>query len=153
MANLLERWMDNRSVSPFRDLTDVQVSFDRLFNEMMKQKHNNGSADFGFTPSCEISEEEGNYTLKFDLPGVKKEQVKVETDKNQLTVRAERKEEKKSESKKKYLNEVYYGSYVRSFTLPSPIDEKKIGAHFENGVLTITVPKGAEAAVKQIPIQ
>jgi HSP20 family protein len=106
MSNALDRWFNNKSLSPFRD-----------------------------------------------LPGVSKEQVKVETDKDQLTVRAERKEEKKSETKKKYLTEMYYGSYVRSFTLPSPVDEKKVDAKFENGVLTITIPKTEASKAKQIPVQ
>ena len=67
-------------------------------------------------------------------------------------IRAERKEEKKSESKKKYLSEMYYGSYARSFTLPGPVDEKKVEAKFENGVLTVTVPKTESLKAKQIPV-
>lgn len=124
MANMLERWMEKQLSNPF-----------------------------GFSPSCEVSEEENSYILKFDLPGVKKDQVKVEANQNELTVRAERKEEKKSETKKKYLSEVSYGSYMRSFTLPEPIDQKAVDAKFENGVLTITVPKTKVASSsKQIEV-
>lgn len=153
MPNALERWFDRRQqLSPFRDFSQVQESFDRLFNEFMNLKKTNGLQEFGFSPSCEIAEEGNNYVMTFDLPGVKKDQVKVEADNDQLTIRAERKDEKKSESKKKYLSEVYYGSYARTFTLPGPVDEKKIQAKFENGVLTVTVPKTESLKAKQIPV-
>jgi HSP20 family protein len=152
MSNALERWFDNKSLSRFRDFSQVQESFDRLFNEFMNVKKTNGMQSLSFSPSCEIAEEDNNYILKFDLPGVTKDQVKVEADKDQLTIRAERKEEKKSESKKKYLSEMYYGSYTRSFTLPGPVDEKKVDAKFENGVLTVTVPKTESLKAKQIPV-
>jgi HSP20 family protein len=153
MPNALERWFDNKSLSPLRDFSQVQESFDRLFNEFMNLKKTNGMQSLSFSPACEISEEDDNYILKFDLPGVTKDQVKVEADKDQLTIRAERKEEKKSESKKKHLSEMYYGSYTRSFTLPGPVDEKKVDAKFENGVLTVKVPKTESLKAKQIPVQ
>jgi HSP20 family protein len=152
MSNALESWFDNKGLSPFRDFSQVQESLDRLFNEFMTLKKTNGVQTLSFTPSCEIAEEDNNYILKFDLPGVTKDQVKVEADKDQLTIRAERKEEKTSESKKKYLSEMYYGSYTRSFTLPGPVDEKKVDAKFENGVLTVTVPKTESLKAKQIPV-
>lgn len=152
MSNTLEKWMDRKQMSPFRDLYQIQESFDRLFSEFANMKKANGSQDLDLSPSCEIAEQGNNYVLTFDLPGVKKDQVTVEAENGQLTVRAERKEEKKTESKKKYLSEVYYGSYSRTFSLPGPVDEKKIDARFENGVLTVTVPKSETAKSKQIPV-
>ncbi len=154
MANSLTRWFDNRSLSPFRDFSGAQESFDRLFNDFMNtsMKMTNEIDTFSFSPSSEILEDEGKYTMKFDLPGIAKDQIKVETDGNQLTVRAERKEERKSESKKRYLSELRYGSYIRTFTMPAPVDEKKVDAHFENGVLTLTVPKAESGKSKQIAI-
>lgn len=152
MSNVLEKWFDRKQLSPFRDFSQAQESFDRLFNEFMSLKRTNNLQELSFSPSCEIAEEGNNYVMTFDLPGVKKEEVKVEADNDQITIRAERKEEKKSEPKKKYLSEVYYGSYTRSFTLPGPIDEKMIDAKFENGVLKVVVPKTESLKAKQIPI-
>ena len=152
MSNALERWVDRRQLTPFRDFSQIQESFDRLFNEFMNLKKTNGMQEFGFSPSCEIAEEGKTYVMTFDLPGVKKDQVKVEADNDQITIRAERREEKKNESRKKFISEVYYGTYSRTFTLPSPIDEKKIDAKFENGVLTVTVPRSESAKIKQIPV-
>lgn len=154
MPKALDKWIDNRQeLSPFRDFSLIQESFDRLFNEVFNLRKPSRPQEFSFSPTCEISEEANTYILCFDLPGVRKDQVKVETDNNQLTVRAERNEETESDSaKKKHLSEVYYGSYVRTFTLPGPIDEKKIDAKFENGVLTVRVPKTESTKAKQIPV-
>lgn len=152
MSNMIERWLDNRPLKPFRDLSELQESFDRLFNEFTKLKRINGLRDFGFAPSCEITEEGTNYVLKFDMPGVSKDQVKVEVDKDQLTVTAERKEESTTEEKKKFLSELYYGAFSRSFTLPGIVDDSKVEAKFKEGVLTVVVPKVESPQTKQIPI-
>ncbi len=153
MSNIIKQWFDDKNLSQFRDISNMEYTFDRLFKEFSDWKKQNGNQSFGFSPSCEIVEEDRNYVMKFDLPGIPKDQVKIEVDGDQLTVRAERKEEKKKESKKKYLAEVIYGSYLRSFTLPAPIDEKKVDAKFENGVLTVTVPKTESVRAKEISIQ
>lgn len=153
MSNIIERWIDNKRLSPLHTVPTLQDSFDRLFNEVLSLKQITGVQDFSFSPTCEIFEEGNSYVLKVDLPGVSKNDVVVECDKDQLIIRAERKEEKKQESKKKYLSETFYGSYTRSFTLPSSVDDKKVDAKFENGVLTVTVPKTETPKAKQIPIQ
>lgn len=150
MSNL-ERWFNSKKLTPFRDLAQIEDSFDRMMNEMITKR--DATQSFSFSPSCEVVEEGNNYILKFDMPGVSKNQVKVEVIDNQLTVSAERKEEKKQENKKKFLSEVYYGSYTRSFTLPGAVNEKKVDAKFENGVLTVTIPKTEALQTKQIPVQ
>jgi HSP20 family protein len=133
MANSLEKWMGGWGVSPFREFA--------------------GLKSFQFSPSCEISENKSHYLLKFDLPGVPKDQVKVEIDNNTLTVQAERREEEKRENGKKFFSEISYGSYTRSFTLPGPVDEKQVEANFKNGVLTVAIPKTETSNAKQIKIQ
>lgn len=153
MANALEKWLEGRRFgSPFRDLGRFEESFERMLNEFMASRKGELEGDFSFSPSCEIAEEGNSYVMKFDLPGVAKEQIKVQADQDRLTISAERREEKKREDQKKHLSEIYYGAYTRSFTLPGPVDEKKIDAKFENGVLTVTVPKSESSQVKQIPI-
>lgn len=157
MSNALDKWFDRKQITPFRAFSQLQDPFDRMWNEFMTLRKTNDMDMIGFSPSCEIFEEGNNYVLTFDLPGVKKDQVSVEAANDQLTVRAERKEEKRTgekgtEEKKKHLSEVYYGAYSRTFTLPGSIDEKKIDARFDNGVLTVTVPKVESAKIKQIPV-
>lgn len=153
MTNALERWFESKKLNPIRELSLAEDTFDRFFNEMLNIKKKNGSEIMSFCPSCDISEDEKNYTLKFDMPGVPKEQVRVELDQDRLTIHAERKEEKRDAGKKRHLSEVYYGSYTRSFYLPGPVDEKKVDAKFENGVLTVMVPKTDAIKAKQIPVQ
>ena len=152
MNRSLTKFIDATRLNPYRDMNQMQDSFDRLFTNFMTLRRTNGAQDFNFSPSCEVTEDVNSYMMKFDLPGVSKDQVKVEIDHNQITVSAERKEETKHESKKKYLSELSYGSYTRSFQLPGPIDEKKVDAKFENGVLSLTVPKVETAKAKKIAV-
>lgn len=152
MANLPSFFRQNRIGSPFRELTRIQEDMDRVVNELMGGSTEGALEKFDFAPSCEITEQENSYLMKVDLPGVKKDQVKVEMDGDRLTIRAERKEEKEENTKKRHLSEIAYGSYLRSFTLPQAIDANKIEAKFDDGVLTVTVPKGQANKAKQISI-
>lgn len=143
MSNALERWFETRNRNPMRDLSRMEDAFERSLNSQLE------------CPSCDVVEDNKNYTLKFDLPGVQKDQVKVEVSDDQLTIKAERQEEHTTKGKKKYVSEISYGTYLRTFRLPAPVDEKKVEAKFDNGVLTITVPKTEIPAAKskQIKIQ
>lgn len=151
MANLPDLWNTKRFTSPFREMARIQQDMDRIVEEFIGASGKEMSA-FNFSPSCEVSEHDKSYEMKFDLPGIKKEQVKVEVDGSQLTIRAERREEKEEKTKKKHLSEISYGEYMRSFTLPQAIDEKQVQAKFEDGVLLITVPKTEVTKAKQISI-
>lgn len=150
MSKSLQRWFETKTSNPFREIAKAEEAFERILDEMSGNRR--GSSGSEFSPSCDIEEDGNRYLMKFDLPGVKRDQVKVEVDGDRLTVRAERREEKKSETKKKYLSEVSYGSYERTFTLPAPVEEKSVDAKFEDGVLTISVPKTEVQKAKQIPV-
>ncbi len=152
MPNAPAKWIDSGQISPFQDFLKIEESFNQLFNEFAKMKKTNGLQGTNFSPFCEIAEEERSYVLTFDMPGVKKDQVKVEAEDNQISVRAERKEEKETDSKKKHLSELFYGNYARTFTLPGPIDVTNVDAKFENGVLTVRVPKTESSKTRQIPV-
>lgn len=155
MNNALDLWRSNKWMHPLRELSRRNDPFERMLTDILNLKAVD-ETKFEFAPTCEITEQEKTYQLKFDLPGVKKEQIKVDVDGDLLTVRAERREEKKQESKKKYLSEISYGSYVRSFTLPEAVDEKSVDAKFADGVLTVTVPKmetKPEKPAKQIEVK
>jgi HSP20 family protein len=126
--SLINRMSESGIFSPFREMTRLQDSFDRLFSEFSDLRRQNGLTEFEFSPSCEVSEDKGNYILKFDLPG-------------------------KQDDERKHLSEISYGSFIRTFTMPGPIDEKKVNASFGNGVLTVTVPKNTNGKTKQISVQ
>ena len=88
-----------------------------------------------------------------DLPGTKKEEVKIEVEENVLRIHGERKEKKHSESSRQHYSEVFYGSFTREFTLPSVVKQEDIKARYEDGVLFITVPKTLKSKAHQINIE
>lgn len=144
MANKQMDLWKNRWAQPFRDI-------DSLFEEMLNRRLPTEAA--ALAPSFELTEDEKSYVAKFDMPGIRKEDIKVDLSGDQLTVRAERTEEKKSEDKRTRYSEISYGSYVRSFTLPGTVEESKIEAKLNDGVLTLRLPKSQAAAPKKIDIQ
>jgi HSP20 family protein len=98
-----------------------------------------------------VDETNTHYLMSFDLPGVKKEDVKIDLQENQLIVSGERKEETQGQGGSR---ERFYGAFSRSFTLPQNVDASKVEANYENGVLQIALPKTAVTTTgKQIPIK
>lgn len=113
--------------NPFRDFEEMSRSF---------WDNNNVSAF-----RTDITEKDGKYILEADLPGFKKEDISVDIDKDCLTITAEHKSEKKEENADSYIRrERYYGSYTRSFNVKG-IDTEAITAAYNDGVLTLTMPK------------
>lgn len=104
---------------------------------------------FDFSPSVDIEEKENAYLVSADLPGMKKQDIKVELNDNTLSISGERVRETKSEGR---YSERSYGRFQRSFTLPVQVNTEKIEAHFEDGVLQITLPKAEGARSQSIKI-
>ena len=100
---------------------------------------------------CDIYEKDGNYHSEMDIPGFKKDEISVETKDGYLTIKAEKNNEVNEEDEKKnYIRrERTYGKYERSFYL-GDLDEDKIDAKFENGMLKLTVPKKEEVDTKKV---
>ena len=102
----------------------------------------------------EISEADKAYTVKADVPGVKKEDIQVSIDGNQISISAEMKQEKEEkEGKKLVRSERYYGRQFRSFTLGHDIDDAKAEAVYTDGVLQLTLPKKAGAETRKLAIK
>jgi HSP20 family protein len=106
-----------------------------------------------WTPSVDISETEGEYQIKAEIPDVKKEDVKVTLEDGVLTIQGERKYEKEEKGKKYHRIERSYGSFVRTFSLPDVIDEEKVKAEFKDGVLNLHLPKSEKAKPKAIEVK
>lgn len=104
--------------------------------------------------AVDIKENENDYTVKADFPGVGKEDIDISIDNNVLTIAAEHKDEAEEKEQGRIIRqERRYGKYSRSFNLGKNVDEASIKAEFDNGVLTLVIPKGDVApARKQIPI-
>ena len=106
-----------------------------------------------WTPACDIFETDKEIVLKFELPEVKKENVKVVTENHVLTLRGERKFEEETDRENYHRVERHYGEFIRSFTVPMTVDTTKISAEFKDGVLAVTLPKREEAKAKQIDVK
>ena len=102
----------------------------------------------------DVAEKNGAYLISAELPGVRKEDIQVTIDGNQVSLSAEVKREKEVQQDERVLHtERSYGKVTRSFSLPQEVDEAKAEAKFRDGVLELTLPKKAAAARKQITIQ
>jgi HSP20 family protein len=135
------------------EVAELRDQFDHLFGNMF------ASPAFpmprGWAPAIEITEGTDELTIKAELPGVKKEDLSVTFDDGMLTIKGEKREEKREKDEKKeyHVYERSYGAFARSFTLPRAIDDKQIKAKFHDGVLTVHLPKSAEAKATGKPIE
>ena len=106
-----------------------------------------------WTPAVDVSEDEHSYRITAELPDVPSGDVKVVVKDGVLTLRGERKNEKKTEGTKYHLVERTYGSFQRSFTLPKDANGEKVSAEFKNGILLVTVPKREEVKPREIEVK
>jgi HSP20 family protein len=106
-----------------------------------------------WSPSCDIYETKNEIVVKAEIPGVKKEDIKLSLQENVLTLTGERKFEEETKKENYVRVERGYGSFMRSFTLPSYVDVKKIGAEFKDGLLEVKLPKSEETKPKEIEIK
>ncbi|MDB5036997.1 MAG: hypothetical protein JWQ35_525 [Bacteriovoracaceae bacterium] len=107
-----------------------------------------------YSPAFDLDETDKEYRIKVDLPGVKREDVKIEVQNNQLVISGERQSEENDEKKgRSHFRTRSYGSFERIMTLPANVDPNRIEAHFENGVLTVSIPKTEGPQARQIQIE
>ena len=106
-----------------------------------------------WVPSVDISETEGEYAIQAELPGVKKDAVKVTVENGVLTIQGERRQEQAESGRKHHRIERSYGLFVRSFTLPDTVDEGKVRAEYADGMLHLHLPKSEKAKPKQIDVK
>ena len=139
---------------PFRELEDVSKRLNRIFGQppARAEAGNEMLALADWAPSVDISETEAVYLIKGEIPGVKKDDVKITIQDGMLTIRGERKQEKEEKGKKFHRVECSYGSFMRSFRVPDDADEGKVKAEFKDGMLNITLPKSAKAKPKAINV-
>ncbi len=146
--------------NPNRDLIDFEREFNKMFNSFENRfgisKSKDGDTGYEnavWAPLTDIYEDNNKFSLKVDLPGIKKEDVKISFTNGKLNISGERIQESESKDAKCHRIEKSYGKYFRSFNLPELIQSEKINAEFANGQLTITIPKAEEAKPKEIEIK
>ena len=143
--NTLTRW------EPFRGYPTLQDRFSRLFEDSFLA-NDKESALTAWAPAVDIQETENELVVTADLPGIDEKDLDVRVENNTLTIRGERKQEKKVTEGEYLRVERAYGSFTRSFSLPNTVDTGAIKAEYHDGVLTVRMPKREEAKPKQVKI-
>jgi HSP20 family protein len=144
---VLTRW------EPFREFTTLQDRMNRLFRDSFGPEAQDQSlATSNFAPPVDVYEDEHNIMLKIEVPGIDEKDIDVRIENNTLTVHGERKFEKEEKEENFRRVERQYGSFTRSFTLPTTVDAEKVSATYDKGILKISLAKKAEAKPKQIKV-
>jgi HSP20 family protein len=138
-----------------RSSTDIDNMFDGFFNNFENQFRRSllSRNEIDFYPLLDVSETDSYYTVDLDIPGVKKEDINVNVDNNILTIRGKKEMDKERKDSNYYSRERFYGDFRRSMALPSGVNTDKIDADFNNGVLTIKMPKDKATSAKTIEIK
>ncbi len=147
---LLTRW------EPLREFSTMQDRMNRM-NRLFRESYSPEGPEealttTSFAPPVDIYEDEHNITLKLEVPGIDEKDIDVRIDNNTLTVHGERKMEKEEKEENFHRVERRYGSFTRSFTLPSSVDLAQVSADYNRGVLKIKLAKKAEAKPTQIKV-
>jgi len=142
--------------NPMYDIVKWRGGIDDIFRDMISEVAGPDSREMlsgKWVPAVDIDENDQEFLVKADLPGMAEKDVTVTLENNILSLRGERKHETKSTNGGQRRVERSYGSFVRSFMLPSTGDAEHAKATFKDGVLTVSVPKKTEAKPKGIPIK
>lgn len=138
---------------PYRDLWDMYGKINKLFEEdLMREGEESPMSTKCWAPATDIYETKDEYVFKLELPGISKEDVKVELNGDKLSISGDRKEEKEVKREEYHRVERYCGSFARSFQLPKNADGQKVKAGMKDGILELRIPKREEAKAKSIPI-
>lgn len=139
---------------PFRDLRSLQDEVNRLFStNVARFGDDEGIARGAWNPTVDIYENKDQIVIEAELPGMNREDFDLSFENNIITLRGERRFEKKDESDNYHRVERSYGSFTRSFTLPQTVSGDGISAEYRNGVLRVTLPKREEIKARRIEIK
>ena len=126
----------------FGRMTGLQDEIDRLFETPLQ----------AWTPVLDVHEDKDSYTIRVEVPGMKREDIVVSLQDGALVISGERREEKITKDTEVHLQERLYGKFSRALTLPTAVAGDKVKAAYKDGILTVTLPKAEEAKPKQIDV-
>jgi HSP20 family protein len=142
MATLV-RW------EPYRDIAQMRSEMGRLFDGLFESR---GRGSEGWIPALDVWETENDIVYAFDLPGLAENEISIEVADDTLTVTGERRRVTEEQGERFFRFERRYGSFSRAVGLPAGLDESKIAASYEDGVLEVRVPKPEEAKPRRIQL-
>ena len=140
-----------RTLTPFRGASTLQDQINRLFTDAFDRTEGESNLT-AWAPAVDINENGHELVVKADLPGIDPKELDIRVENNVLSIRGERKFEKKVDQDNYLRVERTYGSFSRSFSLANTVNPEGIKADYQNGVLTLVVPKREEAKPKQIKV-
>jgi HSP20 family protein len=140
---------------PLKELNELQNRFNTVFGRTSLRQGNTEEALAlaDWAPAVDISEDDKEFVIKAELPGIKREEVKVTVEDGVLSISGERKTEKEEKNKKLHRVERSYGSFLRSFSLPEGADASKVNAEFADGVLSVRLAKTPKSQPKTIEVK
>jgi len=137
---------------PARELTSLQGEMNRLFNTFFDAGTGSGNGTSRWVPAMDLVEEGDHFVLRADLPGMSEEDVRIEVERDMLTLSGERRHEHKEEREGYYRLERSSGAFRRTLQLPEGVEAEGIAASFDKGVLEVRIPKPAERKPRRIEI-
>lgn len=142
------RWRPRREWDPLGDILDLKDNLNKMINTSLRK----GGDLAGSYPTVDIFKKGEDYILKSELPGINKDDIDISIQDNVVTLKGTKNEEKEVEEGNYYHCERVFGSFERSFELPSVIDRKKVKATYKDGILEVILPLAEEAKPQQIKI-
>jgi HSP20 family protein len=140
--------------SPLRGMSSLQEEMNRVFDEFFGRVPLRVEKEEGiWAPSVDVSENNNAITINAEIPGMSKDDIKINIQDNTITLKGEKIQEKEEKDANYHRVERNYGAFVRSFTLPTPVQSDKVKASYKNGVLKIVLSKSEEVKPKEIPIE
>lgn len=140
-----------RPLDAYQSLRRLSAALDEAFSGY--QQDEGGAITAAWYPACDVFEDKEAVKIVAEVPGVRPEDVKISLENNVLTIRGEKKQQAEERTDRVHRYERSYGMFERSFALPSTVDADKIQADYQNGVLTVSVPKAEKARPREIQIK
>lgn len=141
-----------RETNPFREIMQLQREMNRVFDQMTTGEQGSDMNGYAFMPAAEIHENPDQIKLKIEVPGIEAKDLDIKVTAEAVAITGERKSETKQEDKGMKRSEFRYGRFQRIIPLPTRIQNDKVQAEFNNGVLCLTLPKAEEEKNKVVTV-
>lgn len=142
-----------RPLETMTSLRRLNSVLDEAFSSWPFQAEGSGALTSAWLPACDVFENKDAVKIVAEVPGVSPEDVKLSLESNLLTIRGEKKQQAEEKNERVHRYERSYGTFERTFSLPTTVDPEKIVANYANGILTVTIPKVERARPREIPVK
>jgi HSP20 family protein len=153
VRTLQARRMSMKALTPWTGMSSLKKELDRLFDRVWEGDFPDWPSFGEWSPKLDVTDTKDALVVKAEVPGIDPKEIEVTLQEQVLSIKGEKKEEKEEKDERRYRAERSYGAFARAIRLPVPVEAGKVTAAFKNGVLTVTLPKGAAAMGATIPIK